>query len=69
MPGLRICTIILHVRQVFEDASGSKEARVLNIARLYMQGLHRVLNMPEYAPTCLNVPQYALTLLHIAECL
>ena len=32
----------------FEDASGSKFARVLNMARLYKEGLHRVLNMSEY---------------------
>ena len=30
------CLIILQVQQAFEDASGSKCARVLNVARLYM---------------------------------
>ena len=40
--------IILHVRQTFEDASGSKKARVLNMAQLYMQMLRRVPNISEY---------------------
>ena len=48
-----ICEIFLHVREAFEDASGSKYARVLNMALLYMQGLHKVLNI------CLNMAQYA----------
>ena len=39
----------LHVRQAFEDTSGSKCVRVLNMARFYMQGLYRVLNMLKYA--------------------
>ena len=39
-----MCIIILYIRHAFEDASGSKYARVLNMARFYMQGLHRVLN-------------------------
>ena len=43
-----LCLIILHVPQAFEDYTGSKCARVLNMARFYMQGLHRVLNMSEY---------------------
>ena len=37
--------IILHLQQTFEDASGSKCDRVLNMARLYMQGLRRVPNI------------------------
>ena len=70
--------IILHVRQAFEDACGSKKARVLNMARLCMQGLRRVLNMSDYGSICfknawyasvnLNVLQYAWTWLSIAEC-
>ena len=32
----------------FEDASCSKCARILAIARLYMQGLRRVPNMSDY---------------------
>ena len=51
--------IILHVPQAFEDALGSIYVRVLNMARLYMQMLHRVicwLHMPQ----CLNMAQYAL---------
>ena len=63
---LWICLIILHVQQAFEDTLGSKCARVQNIAQLYMQGLHRVLNMlnlphyasimPEYPSICLTTP-------------
>ena len=44
------------------------------MARLYMQVLHRVLNMSQYdsvylinASMCLNVPQCALMLLSIPE--
>ena len=36
MSGLQICLVILHVRQAFEDASGSKCVWVLNMTRLYM---------------------------------
>ena len=75
MPGLWICLIILNVRQAFEDALSSEYARVRNIARLYMQGLHRVRKMSEYgsiylnnARICLNVPKYGWTCLNIAEC-
>ena len=32
----------------FKDASGSKNIRVLNMTRLYMQGLRRVPNMSDY---------------------
>ena len=45
---------MLHVREDFEDATGSKWAAVLNVGRLYMQGLYRVLNMAEYGLKCLN---------------
>ena len=55
--------VILHVRLAFEDASGSTCARVLNMARVYMQGLRRVPNMSGYgsirfnnASICLNMP-------------
>ena len=55
--------------------SGSKCAGVLNMAQLYMQGLHRVLSMSEYGSicfsnmwVCFNVSQYYWTLLNIAEC-
>ena len=54
MPGLWICLIILHVRQAFEDASGSKYARILNMAHLYMQELHIVLNMSECGSISFN---------------
>ena len=63
--------MILHVRQDFKDAWGSKQARVLNMARLYMQGLRRVPNLSDYgsirlsdAGICLNdlipldIPEY-----------
>ena len=40
--------IILHVQQAFEDASCSKNARVLNMVWLYIQGLRRALNMFDY---------------------
>ena len=45
-----------HVQKAFEDTSGSKQARVLNMARLYMQGLRRVPNMSDYGSVCLNMP-------------
>ena len=51
---LWICQIILHVQQAFEDTLGSKCARAQNIAWLYMQGLHRVLNMSKFASMYLN---------------
>ena len=35
-------------RQAFEDTLDSKHGRVLHMARLYMQGIHRVLNLSEY---------------------
>ena len=40
-PGLWKCLIILHVRQAFEVTN------LLNMARLYMQGLYRVPNMSD----------------------
>ena len=40
---------ILHIGQAFEDASSSEYGTVV-----YMQGLHRVLNMSEYDSVCLN---------------
>ena len=69
MPGLWIYLIILRVPQAFEDAWGSKCARVLNMMRLYMQGLHRILNITEYASMYqhLNLPRYALKTLNVAE--
>ena len=54
MLGLCICMIILHVQQDFEDASGSKGTRVLNMARLCMQGLDRVPNLSDYVSIFLN---------------
>ena len=66
MPGRWICLIIFYVWQTFEDSWSSKCVRVLNMARLYMKELYRVLNMSEYASICLNnvwislnIPQYA----------
>ena len=54
--------------KAFEDALSSKCARVPNMARLYMQGLHKVLHISEYGShasvihedvsVCLNVAQY-----------
>ena len=70
-PALWVCLVILHVWQAFEDALGSECVRSLNMTRLYMQGLHRVLHMSEhtskYAWICLNVRQYAWTWLDITE--
>ena len=40
-----------HAWYAFVDASGSKRARVLNMSRLYIQGLHRT---SEYGPIYLN---------------
>ena len=36
MPGLSICLAILHAWQAFEDTSGYKYARVLNMAQLFV---------------------------------
>ena len=46
--------IILDAGQNFEDASGSKKVRVLNMARLYMLGLRKVPNVFDYGSICLN---------------
>ena len=46
--------IILNFRQAFGDALGSKEVRVLNVSRLYMQGLLRVPNMSDCGSIRLN---------------
>ena len=40
--------------RALNNASGSKGAKVLNMTRLYMPGLHRVLNMSEYGSVYLN---------------
>ena len=37
----------LTVPQALEDASGSKQARVLNMVRLYMEGLFTTLSYSE----------------------
>ena len=57
MPGLWICLIILHVGQVFEDPLSSTYTRFLNMAQLYKQGLHRVLNVFEYASISNIMPE------------
>ena len=49
-----MCMIILHVQQDFEDTSGSKKAMILNMAQLYMQGLHRVQSIFYYDSICVN---------------
>ena len=75
MPRLWICMIILHIWQAFKDASGSKYLRVLNMARFYMQGLRRVLNMSEYRSIHLNnatlislsMPENGWILLNVPE--
>ena len=61
----------------FWRCRGSKCTRVLNMARLYMQGLHRVLTVNEYGSICLintwiylNVPKCLWTywiLLNVPE--
>ena len=48
MPGLCIVMIILYVRQAFEYTSGSKQASVLNVAQLYLQGLRKAPNISGY---------------------
>ena len=47
--------IVLHRWQVFEEISASKKASILNVARLYMQGLRRIPNMSGYL--WLQMPQ------------
>ena len=51
-----------------------KMPRVLNMTRLYIWGLHRVLNMSEYGSTChnnpwiyLTMPQYPSVCLNMSE--
>ena len=48
----------MHVHPIssaaFEDASSSKQARILNMAQWYMQGLRRVPNMSDYGSVRLN---------------
>ena len=74
MPGLWICLITLHVWQAFENASGSKCARVLNMPQLNVQELHRVPNMSgnssichNNAWICLNMAEYCWMSLHMPE--
>ena len=62
--GLWICLVILHVWQAFKDTLCYKCARVLNIAQLYMQGLQRVANMPEYSSIPLNNAWISLNPIH-----
>ena len=66
---------LLKILQTFEDAWASNWVRVLNMARMYTQGLRRVPNMSDYDSIrlnnvwiCLNIPQYIWTWLNIAEC-
>ena len=47
-----------------------KMSQVLNMVRLYMQGLCRVRNMPDYGSNAwiyLNIPEYALISLNMPE--
>ena len=64
----------IHVRQAFEEASGSKWAKVLIKAMLYKQRLRRVPNMSKYgsirlskAWICVNVLQYVWISLNMPE--
>ena len=56
--------ITLHVQQVFEDVSVFKLATVLNMVRLYMQGLHRVPNMSDYGFISLEFIFYVFTFIY-----
>ena len=71
MSRLWIRLIILHIRQAFEDASCCKYARVLNMTRLYIQGLHKVLNMSKNSTICLNnawiASEYVLMCLNLSK--
>ena len=71
MSRLWIHLIILHIQQAFEDASGCKYAKVLNMTRLYIQGLHKVLNMCENSTICLNnawiASEYVLMYLNLSK--
>ena len=42
--------------QAFEDVWDSNYARVLNMVRLHMKVLHRILNMTESGSICLDIP-------------
>ena len=44
----------MNVRQALEDALSSKYAGVMIMARLYKQGLQKVLNMSEHGTTSFN---------------
>ena len=50
----KLFLIVLHVQQAFEDALGSKYARVLNKAPMDMQGSRRVPNISDYDSITLN---------------
>ena len=63
LPGLWICLITLHVRQAFEDGSGSKMCQSSDMAWLYVQRLRRVLNMSEYGSIYLNTAWICLNIL------
>ena len=59
----------------FWPRPGVQQTRVLNMVQLYMQGLCKIPNIPDYgsirlnsAWIYLNVAQYAWTWLNIAEC-
>ena len=46
----------------FWDVSGPKKARVLNMVRLFMQGLRWVPNIFDYGPICLNNAEICLNM-------
>ena len=50
----RICLDRVDLRISSEYISGSKYARILNMAGFWLYKLHRVLNMPQYSWICLN---------------
>ena len=73
MPGLWICLIILHVRQAFENVSGSKGARG-SMCKGYTElwiclyKARYATIMPEYALTALNMPEeHGWILLNVPE--
>ena len=64
----------MHYHLTCSADSGSKEAWVLNVARLYVKGLRKVMNMSAYGSIRLNnawiyltMPYYPLICLNIAE--
>ena len=73
MSGLWIYLITLFVQQTFEDSSRSKYARVLNIARLYMQCYTKFwifLNMAQYVSIiCESALTFFMIWPKIVECL